>query len=139
LTLNRGAGKNFFVGKWSTKAVLISLSFFLSAVLCASLAGPSAAGVLASQHEDQLRGCAAKANLNLLCTSGSPLGSLSGSLAVSSLARDLFKDGFFPIGAFPQRPSDNIDLTAEKRLKVLSDIHPAQKIRIHLSNSVLTV
>ena len=147
LTFARGKSKSFLVAGSSKKAVFSFLPFFIFAVLCTSFAGPSS--VLAAQRTDQPSGCAgnasplgntSRANLDLLCTSGSSFGSLSGGFPPSSLARDLFKEGLFPVGVLSQWSSDNIALAlAGNRLNAFSHTYSAKKVPVHLFNSVLTL
>lgn len=127
------------------RLVVVLASFFTLAVLCASLAGPSASVARLGQHEDQRSGCAgygsplgdtAESNLDFLCTSDFSVGSFSKVFAISSSARDLFQNGLLLVGAL----SDDIALAFEgDRFKGFSHTYSARKVSTHLFNSVLTL
>ena len=131
------------------RLVVVLASFFTLAVLCASLAVPSASVARLGQHEDQPSGCAgygsrlgdnAESNLNFLCTSDFSVGSFSKVFVISSSARDLFQNGLLLIAALSQWSSHDIDLAlAGDRFKGFSHTYSARKVSTHLFNSVLTL
>lgn len=142
--------RNLIVLRLRKELVTSLVSFFTLAVLCTSLAGPSASAALPGQDKAQPTGCAGtdhgsplgnteKPNVDFLCISGSSFGSFSGAFAVSSQAPEhFFKDRLFLIGLVPEGSSHKTTAVGDGSA-VFSFIHPAQKVPTHLFNSVLTL
>lgn len=122
-------------------------SFFILAVLCTTLVGPAES--LAAQGVEHSSGCAgdaslsgntSRANLDLLCTLGSPFGSLTGAFLASSRPLDLFKDSLFPVGVVSESGYASAALAlAGKGLFAYPQFHPPRGVPVYLLNSVLTL